>query len=270
MRDGEAPETDFIEAGTGPTVILLHSSVAGARQWAGLMSALAHKLHFIAINLFGYGATKPWTGRKLQTLEDQARLLAPFVPNDGSKFSIVGHSFGGSVAMKAAAMFKDQIDRLVLIEPNPFYLLQQHGRDEAFQDALALRDTIKQSGADNTWPHAAEVFSNYWTGDGSWNAMPEKRRAKFIAALEPNFHEWDGVMNEKTPLSVWQADLPEDTTVVSAQDTVRTITEIVSLMKEHIPHWRFATIEHGGHMAAMTQPDLINPLIEDALARSSV
>ena len=258
--------TDFIEAGTGPKVILIHSSVAGARQWGGLMNALADRFHFIAINLFGYGATKPWSERKTQRLEDQARLLAPFVPDDGSKFSIVGHSFGGSVAMKAAAMFKNHVDRLVLIEPNPFYLLRQNGRDEAFQEALSLRNTIKQSGTDNTWPIAAEVFSNYWTGAGSWDAMPEERRVKFISALEPNFHEWDGVMNEETPLSVWQADLPDETTVVSAADTVRTIDEIVSLMKQSVPQWRFEKIERGGHMAAMTKPDLINPIIENALA----
>jgi hypothetical protein len=73
-------------------------------------------------------------------------------------------------------------------------------------------------------------------------------------------------MNEKTPLSVWQADLPRNTTVVSAADTVRTIDEIVSLMKQSVPHWRFEKIERGGHMAAMTMPDIINPIIENALA----
>ena len=52
--------TDFIEAGSGPKVILIHSSVAGARQWGNLMSALSDRFHFIAINLFGYGATDAW------------------------------------------------------------------------------------------------------------------------------------------------------------------------------------------------------------------
>ncbi|CUH99833.1 alpha/beta fold hydrolase [Leisingera aquaemixtae] len=259
--------TDFIEAGSGPKVILIHSSVAGARQWGNLMSALSDKFHLIAINLFGYGATDGWPKSETQTLEDQARLLQPFLPDDGEKVSIVGHSYGGSVAMKAAALFKDHIDRLVLIEPNPFYLLEQNGRDVAFQEATSLRNTIKQSGKDNTWPIAAEVFANYWTGQGSWDAMPEERRAKFTKALEPNFHEWDGVMNEKTPLSDWEAQLPSNTTVVSAADTVRSIDEIVSLMRENIPHWRFEMIERGGHMAAMTKPDLMNPIIERALER---
>ena len=138
--------TDFIEAGAGPKVILIHSSVAGARQWRDLIASLSDKFHLIAINLFGYGATKPWPENEFQTLEDQARLVEPFLPDDGTKVSIVGHSYGGSVAMKAAALFKNQVHRLVLIEPNPFYLLQQHGRDEAFREATNLRDTIKASG----------------------------------------------------------------------------------------------------------------------------
>lgn len=264
---GKLGGTDFIEAGSGPKVILIHSSVAGARQWGSLMSALAEEFHLIAINLFGYGTTATWPYGEAQTLEDQARLVEPFLPGDGNKISIVGHSYGGSVAMKAAALFKDHVDRLVLIEPNPFYLLQQNGREAAFQEATSLRNTIKQSGTEGTWSTAAEVFANYWTGQGSWDAMPEVRQAKFTKALEPNFHEWDGVMNEKTPLSDWGDDLPNKTTVISAMDTVRTIDEIVSLMKQNVPHWQFEKIERGGHMAAMTKPDVINPIIKRALQR---
>jgi len=259
--------TDFIEAGSGPMVILIHSSVAGARQWGSLMTDLSDRFHVVALNLYGYGATAPWQDGRAQTLEDQARLVEPFLPDTGAAVSIIGHSFGGSVAMKAAALFKDQVDRLVLIEPNPFYLLQQHGRNAAFQDAANLRDTIKDCGRTDTWSVAAEVFSNYWTGQGSWDAMPEDRRAKFTKALHPNFHEWDGVMNEGTPLAKWQEDLPRGTTVISAADTVRSIQDIVSLMEDNIPQWTYQKIVRGGHMAVMTKPDLVNPIITRALQR---
>ncbi|MFY0692148.1 MAG: alpha/beta hydrolase [Paracoccaceae bacterium] len=262
---GVAGETDFIEAGSGDRIILIHSSVAGARQWRSLMEVLSDRFHVVAINLFGYGKTAAWRADAPQTLEDQARLIAPFLPDGDSKMSVVGHSFGGSVAMKAAALFSAQTHRLVLIEPNPFYLLAQNGRAAAFEEALTLRNTIKTSGVEGTWPQAAEVFANYWTGKGSWAAMPEDRRSRFTEALKPNFHEWDGVMNEGTPLSAWAQLLPGDTTVISAADTVRTIDEIVSLMRVHIPSWNFEKIARGGHMAAMTKPDVINPLVERAL-----
>lgn len=258
-------QPDFLEAGAGDKVILIHSSVAGARQWRSLMNTLADRYHTVAINLFGYGKTRPWPDDATQTLEDQARLLEGLLPADGSKVSFVGHSFGGSVAMKAAARFRDRTHRLVLIEPNPFYLLKEHGRDQAFQEALDLRNTIKENGAANTWSRAAEVFANYWTGDGNWDAMPEDRRSRFAQGLRPNFHEWDSVMNERTSLSEWARALPRDTTVISAADTVRSIKDIISLMQEHIPDWNFEIIGRGGHMAAMTAPDLINPIVERAL-----
>ena len=50
--------------------------------------------------------------------------------------------------------------------------------------------------------------------------MTDDRKAKFARALVPNFHEWDAVMNEIVSFAEWQRDLPSDTTVVSAKDTV--------------------------------------------------
>ena len=53
---------DYIEAGSGPCVILLHSSVTGNRQWRTTVEALQDQYHVIAINFFGYGRTSPWPG----------------------------------------------------------------------------------------------------------------------------------------------------------------------------------------------------------------
>ena len=262
----EIHDTDFIEAGNGEKVILVHSSVAGAKQWRSLMEALASDFHVIAINLFGYGKTRAWDNVNLQRLEDQARLIEPFLPAAGRKISIVGHSFGGSIAMKAAALFKDQMNRLVLIEPNPFYLLSKYGRMEAYEEAVSLRDLIKTNGRAGTWEIAAERFADYWTGAGSWNAMPEDRKTKFSHALKPNFHEWDAVMNEQTSLSEWERDLPKGTTVLSSADTVKSIAEIVALMKENVPGWNFERIKKGGHMAIMSKPEQLNPMVIDALS----
>ncbi len=258
-------QPDFIEAGRGETVVLIHSSVAGAKQWRGLMKVLANDYHVVAINLFGYGATPGWNEGKTQTLRDQAQLVEPFLPADGSKISIVGHSFGGSVAMKAAQLYRDRVRRLVLIEPNPFYLLREQGCHEAYAEAVSLRDTIKECGSADRWEVAAEKFANYWAGPGSWGEMPEDRKTKFARALKPNFFEWDAVMHEDTPFIEWSRVLPRDTTVISSADTVRTIKEIVRLMEGHFPDWTFDTVAQGGHMAIMSKPEEVNPIVAGAL-----
>lgn len=259
-------DADFIAKGQGPTVILIHSSVAGAGQWRKLMDDLADQFHLIAVNLFGYGKTDSWAQPREQTLHDQAMLLESLIPDDGNRVSIVGHSIGGSVAMKAAALFREKVDKLVLLEPNPFYLLKQAGRLGAYDEAVLLRNTIKEAGASGDWQKAAALFADYWTGEGSWAAMPDDRKSKFATMLKPNFHEWDAVMHNDVPISYWLAHLPARTTVVSASDTVRTIREIVELMRDGCPGWRFEKLTRGGHMAPLTSSEMVNPIVRTALS----
>ncbi|MGI9383405.1 MAG: alpha/beta fold hydrolase [Methyloligellaceae bacterium] len=261
----QMPIVDSVEAGSGPLVVLVHSSVAGARQWRRLMSDLEDRFHLIAVNLFGYGRTPAWTNERTQTLDDQAGLVEAALPDgDGSLF-LVGHSFGGSVAMKAAGRLGSRVQRLILLEPNPFFLLDQHGRREAFAESMEVRRWLKENGAAGDWTTAAENFADYWGGTGAWAAMPEERRAAFTEALKPNFFEWDTITAETTTLDEWVSILPERTLVVSDRQTVRPIREIVELMREGCPAWRFQEIADGGHMAPLTRPDLINPIVSEFL-----
>ncbi|MDJ0941849.1 MAG: alpha/beta hydrolase [Kiloniellales bacterium] len=252
---------DRVEAGQGPLVVLVHSSVSGARQWRRLMADLEDRFRLVAVNLFGYGSTPAWSGPNKQTLEDQATLVEAALPDRDGRLCLVGHSFGASVAMRAAAKLGDRVARLVLLEPNPFYLLKRHGRQEAFAEIATLRSRVKKAGAAREWTAAAESFADYWGGAGTWTAMPEARRAAFAEALRPNLHEWDAVMGEATALDDWAEMLPQETLVVSARRTVRPIREIVELLREACPAWRYRELAEGGHMAPLTHPDLINPIV---------
>lgn len=259
---------DYVEAGHGPLVVLVHSSVSGARQWRKLIEVLAGSFHVKAVNLFGYGRTPAWTGSRSQTLADQAALIEAVIPEDAEDIALVGHSFGASVAMRAAANLGRRVNRLVLLEPNPFSLLRDNGRLEAFAEAAKLRDVVKTRGAKGEWSAAAEEFANYWGGAGTWEAMGPDRREAFAEALKPNIHEWDAVMNETTSLQSWADQLPANSLVVHDANTVRPIREIVELLSA-ATGWRIATIPRGGHMAPLTHPDLVNPLVADFLQRPS-
>ena len=192
-------EVDFLEAGSsGPVVMLLHSSVSGARQWRRLMDDMKGQFRVRAVNLFGYGNTPPWPTGTPQSLNDQARLVEAALPANAEEVYLVGHSFGGSVAMKTAARLVGRVTKLVLLETNPFYLLAQSGHVDAFAEAMEMRNCIKKFGASGEWAIAAEKFADYWGGAGSWRDMSSERRTAFAEALKPNFFEWDAVMNETT------------------------------------------------------------------------
>lgn len=254
-------QVDFLEAGSsGPVVMLVHSSVSGARQWRRLMDDLKDRFRVRAVNLFGYGKTPPWPNEVRQSLDDQARLVEAALPAGADEVYMVGHSFGGSVAMKAAARLPGRVGKVVLLETNPFYLLEQSGRTDAFAEAMAMRNCIKEFGALGQWEIAAERFADYWGGAGSWAAMPRDRRDVFAQALKPNFFEWDAVTGETAPLAEWARLLPRQTLVVSDPNTVLPIREIATLLRGCRPTWTFRELT-GGHMAPLTRPDVINPVV---------
>src|SRR5258708_3255339 len=196
---------DYTDDGQGQTVVLIHSSVSANRQWRALIEALKDRYRVLAINLFGYGETTHWPGTSPQSLYAQAQLVLALCEETTTPIHLVGHSFGGSVALKAASVLGPRVGNLILLEPNPFNLLKQDGRPRAFLEARALRDHVKCFGSLGDWPKVAERFADYWLGDGSWNSMPEKRRGAFVDSLPPNFHEWDAIMEEEATVEDWKS-----------------------------------------------------------------
>ena len=262
VGDNPPVTVDYLEAGSfGPVVVLVHSSVSGARQWRRLMDDLKGDFRVRAVNLFGYAKTPPWPAVRTQTLDDQARLVEAVLPTNADEVYLVGHSFGGSVAMKAAARLSGRVAKLVLLETNPFHFLAQFGRVDAFAEAMELRNFIKKFGALSEWATAAEKFADYWGGAGTWRDMSLDRRIAFSEALKPNYFEWDAVMNETTPLEQWAALLPRDTLLVCDPRTVLPIREIAALLHRSNPGWIYREVPGAGHMAPITHPELINPLV---------
>ena len=254
---------DYTDVGAGSAVILIHSSVSGNRQWRSLVESLKDRHRVAAINLFGYGETTPWSGAVPQSLYAQAQLILALCDELNTPISLVGHSFGGSVALKTAALLGEQVEKLILLEPNPFHLLKA-GRLEAYQEAWNLSERVGYALQEGGWYKAAECFADYWLGDGAWMEMPEKRRTAFADALPPIRHEMNSVFNELTDVESWKSLEPQ-TLVVSDRQTRRPIREIVEVFEQHCPHWTFHYICEGGHMAPLTRPDIINPIVSEFL-----
>ena len=262
-RESAAPPgAGYARSGDGPVVVLVHSSVSGRRQWRSLTSALEDRFQVVAIDLIGYGDRPPWGGNRPQQLSDQSALIHEVSEQIGTPLALVGHSFGASVALCAAAELGNRLDGLVLLEPNPFSLLRETAATE-YEEAEALRDAVKAAGDNGAWSSAAERFADYWNGPGTWTRMPPERREAFARALPPNYHEWDAVMD--APARRYVSAVTAVTHVVSASDTAAPIAKIVSILAAIRPDWHIAQIDDGGHMAPLTRPDVVNAIVASAL-----
>lgn len=107
------------EAGEGAPLLLLHGLGASTFTWRHVMPSLARDHRVIALDLKGFGRSdKPIDHR--YSAADQAELVAAFIAKRGlTGVTLIGHSFGGTVALLAALRFAQQpgrIDRLVVID----------------------------------------------------------------------------------------------------------------------------------------------------------
>ncbi len=67
-------------------------------------------------------------------------------------------------------------------------------------------------------------------------------------------------MDEQTSVEQFQA-LTCPTLVVSDPSTRRPIREIVEILRGACPQWSFRALAEGGHMAPLTHPDVVNPMV---------
>lgn len=119
-KPGEPPLTLYYEEhGAGPPLLLLHGLGESVFTWHDILPALAASHRVIALDLKGFGRSeKPDDGA--YSADDQAALVARFILERGlSDVTVIGHSFGGTVALRTALVesiaSKGRIRRIVAI-----------------------------------------------------------------------------------------------------------------------------------------------------------
>ena len=162
-----------------PLVVLLHATLSTGRQLAPLARALGAPgdLRLVAPDRLGSGTRRLDPPREVGVAEHVADLGALLDAEGVERAIIVGHSFGGLVALEAAARLPDRVAAVVAYEP-PYAPLA----DPAVQPYFAIvaretRDALERDGRAG----AARAFLERVAGPGTWDAMPERARA-FLAA----------------------------------------------------------------------------------------
>lgn len=161
-------------------VIALHCSGAGASEWYSLAEALGDDYEVLAPEHYGGKTSGAWTGEHAFTLADDAARAIALIDASQSKVHLVGHSYGGGVALHVALARPSQIASMVLYEPSAFHLLRQLGKPaaEAFSEIAGVAQRIADGVLSGDYRQAVAGFVDYWSGAGTWGRMrPAAQRA---------------------------------------------------------------------------------------------
>lgn len=107
----------YRDEGRGPAVVLLHANYSSLFMWEPWVAKLRDDYRVIRVDLPAHGLTGPEPNGNY-TLERIQTLFERFVDERGlGRFTVVGTSIGGTVAMRYTAAHPERIERLVLISP---------------------------------------------------------------------------------------------------------------------------------------------------------
>jgi O-succinylbenzoic acid--CoA ligase len=254
-RDGA--EVAYRVEGAGPPVVLLHATLSRASAWRGVADGLRGSATLVAVDRRGHRASPDPDPMRL-TVADHVADVAAIIEREGIGPSVVvGHSFGGCVALELAARRPELVSAVVAYEPPYLPAAPRAVRDGMTQVATDAGAALARGDG----PGAAEIFLRAVLRDDGFEALPRAVRASVLREGEAAAS--DARLAGLDPTGLRRIRCPVTIAVGGASDPIyAAIAEGLSAL---VPAARVVVLPGADHMAAVTRPDLLVPLVVEAL-----
>jgi 2-hydroxy-6-oxonona-2,4-dienedioate hydrolase len=252
--------TRVLHAGEGKTVlVLLHGAEADADMWAPYMEGLARGRRVLAPDLPGHGGSASPDDMDCSP-PGVALWLAGLLDAEGVvSAALLGHSFGGVVAMAVALEVPDRVDRLVGVNVANLDWATRTFRDGAYalMKALARDDLEEQT--------LREILTMIYDRDPASVEITEGAAFWSRPGVRAFFSRGGALFSGSTP--AWRLrELAVPTLLIwGARDRFFPL-ESVRTGVMYIPNSRLLIIEDGTHSPFVDAPDLFYLAVDGFLS----
>lgn len=255
----------WFDEGQGEPILFLHSSGSSRRQWTRLREPWLDRYRTLGLDLWGYGDTPLPPNSADFSLSREADLARLLLSRVAEPFHLVGHSYGGAVALRLALDSPDQVLSVSVHEPVLFHLLKANNCIEEWQEIAGISQEVLRYIEAGDLPAAARVFVDYWNGEGAWRTLsvPQQERTAAVACKAPL--DFSALFHESEPLSGYAA-LAGKVLITVGQTTRAPAAKVAELLGSVCGPGALQVIPGAGHMAPITAPELLRPLLERRLA----
>ena len=137
----EDRDIDFQDTGgDGPVVLFVPGSFSTPAAWRPLQKSLPPEYRYVSTSLLGYGETDETRSTTDFDMSHETRVIGAVAAEIGKPVHLVGHSFGGTVALAAALAGVIDVLSIATFEANPLDLLRSAGRDGLSADTRRMSD----------------------------------------------------------------------------------------------------------------------------------
>jgi pimeloyl-ACP methyl ester carboxylesterase len=255
--------------GSGSPVLLIHGFGASSYSWRKLVEPLSQQYQVITLDLKGSGAS-PKPRDDQYSVYEQARLVRDFInANQLHDLQIVGHSFGGAVAIATSLLLKRS--------------------DPDIQTSLVLVDSMAYP---QKLPYFINVLATPVLGPLAIHLVPDRMQVRQLLDLVyyndalikdesiDNYTAMLGQPDTKYALLQTARQIqPPDLQIFAAQYRTLTLPTLIvwsrddtivplsvgERLDEEIPNSRLQVFSGVGHAVQEEAPQLLLPVLEDFL-----
>ncbi|RYH03809.1 alpha/beta fold hydrolase [Salipiger sp. IMCC34102] len=230
-RTSEAPDT-----------LMLHCSLA--RHEALLPLARAAELEALLPDLLGHGRSPDWDGQD----DYHSANIAALLPLIDRPMHVLGHSFGGTLALRLAVEHPERVSRLTLIEP--VFFAAARGTP-AFEDHLSLFAPIYDATEAGDLMQAAQLFHAAY-GAGRWSDLKPRAQGEFAARMPLVTASAPAIQEDVHDLLPRLDRITVPVTLIRGAKSQPVVVEIHARLQRVIPQAVDHAITGAGHMVPLT------------------
>ena len=268
-----AGEVASVSEGSGPPLVIVHGAWGDLRSFSRAAPILAERSTVTRVSLRLHWPNS-WPASEQEAydsylFETHAADLAALIEKSGRyPVDLLGHSYGGVVAVVLARSRPDLVRRLILVEPSLYGLLRGQADGEKFiADEMKWRDGLLariRSGED---PHA---MMRGWYDDilpGTFDAFPEWRRQIVTAnarTMGPVLtHNWvDFPFRCQDAATLWMPVL-----IIEGAKTDADMREIDSVLAGFLPNAQRVVLPNSKHTIQYDAPEAMAHAVVEFLTR---
>ncbi len=236
----------------GTPLLLIHGFGGCLENWRALLPALGRRFRVYAIDLPGFGRSDALAAH--HRFEDMVHAVGAFIKTfDLASLTVVGHSFGGLVAVELARLNQSRVDRLVLVDSAGAQVatpLDRPSMRVALRYPLLGRLIIRALTADRAFPR---VVRRMVADEGRLNEEQ-------LAALRAGVRQMHLPPTGRASWVIERfldrvAQVPCFTLVLwGAEDQVIPVEQGVAIFKR-LQHGQMQVVESCGHVMPMECPE---------------
>jgi pimeloyl-ACP methyl ester carboxylesterase len=250
---------DYDASGVGPTVVLVPGSCSTGAAWRPVIAAWGDRFRCVTTSLLGYGGTAERRSVRDASIRHEVDVVEAVIRKAGGPVHLVGHSFGGLVAVAVALRNRVALASLTVVEAPAADLLRSEGEERHYRAFRVMTERYFAAHARGD-EEAIATMIDFYGGAGTFASWPPRVRAYAVETTAVNILDWQSGYGFALSAAAL-AGVKVPSLVLWGGESHPAVRRANALLTECMPRASGTALQGAAHFMIATHADEVSGLI---------